>query len=302
MIKKKTKTILRNPLSDQNLSRYIHNATSDNTRRAYRQDILHFEAWGGMLPCDSKTVIQYLHDHAEALSARTLQRRLVALRQFHTYQGFADPTEHPAVQKTMTGILNTHGKPRAKAPAMRLEQLEHCLESWEPIDQLKDARDQAILCVGFFGALRGSEILGMRFDDVSWQEQGITVVIPRSKTDQSGEGQQCALPVLHKVVCPVKALKNWITVSGIESGFLFRSIRSGQLKEYALSLMSLNTMIKREAVRCQFENADKYSSHSLRRGLATSASAAGASFKSIMRQGRWRHEGTVLEYIEEGPR
>jgi len=59
-------------------------------------------------------------------------------------------------------------------------------------------------------------------------------------------------------------------------------------------------MIKREAVRCQFENADKYSSHSLRRGLATSASAAGASFKSIMRQGRWRHEGTVLEYIEEG--
>jgi len=42
--------------------------------------------------------------------------------------------------------------------------------------------------------------------------------------------------------------------------------------------------------------------HSLRHGFATEAAKKGAQFKSIMRQGRWRHEGTVLGYIEEGKR
>ena len=42
--------------------------------------------------------------------------------------------------------------------------------------------------------------------------------------------------------------------------------------------------------------------HSMRRGFATEASKKGASFAAIMRQGRWRYEGTVLGYIEEGKR
>ena len=36
------------------------------------------------------------------------------------------------------------------------------------------------------------------------------------------------------------------------------------------------------------------SSHSLRRGMATSAHRAGADFRDIKKQGGWRHDGTVL--------
>ncbi len=54
--------------------------------------------------------------------------------------------------------------------------------------------------------------------------------------------------------------------------------------------------------RCNLANAEKFSSHSLRRGFATTASRKGVPFVSIMRHGRWRHEGTVLGYIEEGQR
>jgi len=43
-------------------------------------------------------------------------------------------------------------------------------------------------------------------------------------------------------------------------------------------------------------------SHSLRRSFATAASRQGAMFHAIMRQGRWRHQGTVLGYIEAGQR
>lgn len=49
-------------------------------------------------------------------------------------------------------------------------------------------------------------------------------------------------------------------------------------------------------------NAEKMSGHSLRRGFATETSKKGAPFVSIMRHGRWKHEKTVLKYIEEGQR
>lgn len=88
---------LTEPLSVQE---YVHRATADNTRKAYQQDIRHFERWGGRLPADTATVIRYCREHASTINPRTLQRRLVALKQFHLYQGFPDPTDHPLVRKT----------------------------------------------------------------------------------------------------------------------------------------------------------------------------------------------------------
>lgn len=301
MIENRPSEIQRNESTEHRAQFYIQQATSDNTRRAYRQDIHHFEQWGGLLPANSQTVIRYLLDHAKLFSTRTLQRRLVALKQFHVYQGFPDPTAHPSVQKTMTGIQKTHGKPKAKAPAMRLEQLEQCIDSWSTTNSANDARDQALLCVGFFGAFRGRELLSIQMEHLSWHDQGLTILLPKSKTDQAGEGLSVALPILHNSICPVAALKRWLSTAEIDSGLVFPGIsRWGQVRTTTMALSTLNLIIKTHAQRCQFEHSERFSSHSLRRGLATSASAAGASFKSIMRQGRWRHEGTVLEYIEEG--
>src|ERR1700721_1152749 len=83
------------PINLQSLSTYIQAATSHNTRRAYRQDIQHFIAWGGLLPATPDIIISYLHEHAEILNPRTLSRRLTALKNWHTYQELADPTAHP---------------------------------------------------------------------------------------------------------------------------------------------------------------------------------------------------------------
>ena len=61
-------------------------------------------------------------------------------------------------------------------------------------------------------------------------------------------------------------------------------------------------IIKKIAQACQLPNANKFSSHSLRRGFATTASQKGAPFVSIMRHGRWCNESTVLSYIADGQR
>jgi hypothetical protein len=93
-------------------------ATSDNTRRAYQADIRHFETWGGQLPATTESILRYLHAFANTLKPRTLSRHVTALKQWHRYQQFPDPTDAPIVSKTLTGIARVHGKPKEKAPPL----------------------------------------------------------------------------------------------------------------------------------------------------------------------------------------
>ena len=102
---------------------YIAAATSNNTRRAYQADIRHFIQSGATLPASYDGILRYLQTYAPTLNPRTLERRLTALKHWHLYQGFADPTAHSTVRKTLAGIKHIHGKPKDKAPPLTLEEL-----------------------------------------------------------------------------------------------------------------------------------------------------------------------------------
>lgn len=289
--------------SPSQLSTYIQAATSQNTRRAYRQDVQHFIGWGGLLPTTPDIIVRYLHEHAEILNPRTLSRRLTALKHWHDYQGFSDPTLHPLVRKTLTGIQNVHGRPKEKAPAITAEQLALMVRYLKQQDTLQAWRNNALLQVGFFGALRRSELANIQWEHITFVAEGMEILIPRSKGDQRGEGQICALPYGDKALCAATALKVWCEKSHIESGFIFRAInRHDQISHTSLTPDGVSLIIKSIAVLCQLPHAEKMSGHSLRRGFATEASKKGAPFVSILRHGRWRHEKTVLGYIEEGQR
>lgn len=282
---------------------YIQAATSNNTRRAYQSDLRHFITWGGRLPSNVDILLRYLQEHAPTLNPRTLKRRLVAIKHWHTYQGFLDPTTHPLVKKTLSGILHVHGKPAEKAPAFSIEQLLLITDYLTSGNELAKSRNNALLQVGFFGAFRRSELVAMRWENITFVPQGIEILIPRSKTDQEGVGSICAIPYGNSILCPVTALHSWHEKSGVLSGPVFCQILKGnKITTNAISSNSINKIIKTLAISCQLPNAKNYSGHSLRRGFATTASQKGASFSAIMRQGRWRHEGTVHGYIEEASR
>jgi integrase len=70
----------------------------------------------------------------------------------------------------------------------------------------------------------------------------------------------------------------------------------------ALGVASVNTILYDCATLAQHDYVPDLSSHSLRRGMATSAHRAGADFRDIKKQGGWRHDGTVQGYIEEAGR
>ncbi len=291
---------LAHPISTQ---QYITAATSDNTRRAYQSDIRHFIEWGGLLPTIAEVIMHYLQQHADTLNPRTLVRRLTALKNWHLYQGFTDPTSHPMIRKTLAGIKHIHGKPKNKAKALTVETLAMMVEHLKTSSRLIDHRNNAMLQIGFFGAFRRSELVAICWEHIQFVPEGIEILIPRSKTDQDGEGQICAIPYGDKKLCPVTALITWRDESLSQSGFVFRRIGNEEhLKSEAIRPNQINVMIKTIAKACQLPEVKLYSSHSMRRGFATEASKKGAPFGAIMRQGRWRHEGTVLGYIEEGKR
>ena len=50
---------------------------------------------------------------------------------------------------------------------------------------VKDARDRALLLVGFAGGFRRSEIADLNCDDVERVRQGVIVTLRRSKVDQA---------------------------------------------------------------------------------------------------------------------
>lgn len=279
---------------------FLAAATSANTRRTYRSAIRHFLAWGGALPCDEAAVIRYLLSFAEILNPRTLALRLTALAQWHRYQGFPDPTASATVRKTLRGIERVHGRPRQKARALVLEDLEHIVTYLNTLEGLAALRDNALLQLGYFGAFRRSELVMLEVANLQWEREGLQITLPRSKTDQGGEGLDKAIPYGDSVCCPAKALRCWLDAAQIEQGPLFRRIsRWGVLGEVALHEGSVNTILAARAEAAGLSYVPEMSSHSLRRGLATSAHRAGADFLEIKRQGGWRHDGTVHGYIEE---
>lgn len=284
------------------LRHYLQAATSDNTRKAYRSAIRQFEKWGGRLPSDRDTIVRYLLARAALLNPRTLDLHLTAISQWHHYQGVGDPVRDPLVRKTMDGIRRTHSQPKRKAKALRLEHIAQMVKHLQQLpDSKKKYRDIALVLTGFFGAFRRSELVAIRVSDLIWEPEGLIIKIPRSKTDQEAEGLIRALPVGDVVVCPVQALKFWLEEAEISDGPVFRPVnRWDQIQSRSLAPSSINDLLKAMGKACDFDFVSDISSHSFRRGLSTSAARERVDFELIKKQGGWKSDATVWEYVEEG--
>jgi len=253
------------------------------------------------LPATPDMVEGYLRQCADELNPRTLTRRITAIRQWHKLSEHDDPTKHPLVIKTLRGIKRLHGRPRQQAIALRLADLDKITQHLQQVETLITIRNRAMLLVGFFGAFRRSELVALTWEHVEFVSDGMVITLPRSKTDQIGEGSQCVIPFGNDIRCPVRALLAWRKASKLWEGPIFRRVsKTGNINKAAISAYYLNQIIQQSVASANIPNAEQYSAHSLRRGFATEAARLGASMPSIQRHGRWKSTKTVIEYIEAG--
>jgi integrase len=152
-------------------------------------------------------------------------------------------------------------------------------------DSMIGKRDRALLCLGFAGAFRRSELCALDVADLTEVPDGLRVLIRRSKGDQEGQGQEVAIPRGYKLR-PVEAVQTWLAAAEISRGPVFRPVaRGGRVGAEALSPCAASLVIKQRLAAIGLDPA-AYSGHSLRSGFLTSAAEAGASLFKLTEVGR----------------
>ena len=286
----------------------LQSSKATNTVRAYKSDFKDFGlfcAQNGFksLPSEPKIVSLYLtYLSTKDAKMSTLRRRLVSIGVIHRLKGHYLDTKHPSIIENIMGIKRRKGSiQKSKKPLLinYLKQLIDVIDEQNNED-IKKLRDRSIILVGFSGGFRRNEIVSLDYDDLDFVEEGLKIQIRRSKTDQFGEGSVKALPYFDSSkYCPVVSLKNWIEISKIESGPLFRRfIKGSKLSENRLTDQTVALLIK-EYLKLAGIESKNYSGHSLRSGFATSAAESGAEERSIMAMTGHKSTDMVRRYIKE---
>lgn len=289
---------------------YAQSSSAPSTRRAYRADWAAFTAWCARegvdsLPAQPATVANYLATCADGdaaqrqLAVATLERRLVAISRAHELVGHPSPSKDEWVRTVMKGIRRERSTAQRQVAPIGVTVLRQALAALP--DTLLGTRDRALLLIGFCGALRRSELVGLDVGDLKFVPEGLALTLRRSKTDQEGEGVVKGIPLgTCAATCPVRAAQAWIKAASIKEGPLFRPIdRHGTVRGKRLNGSDIAVIVKRSVAAAGFD-ADLYSGHSLRAGLATAAAGAGAPTYNIRRQTGHKTDRMLEIYIREG--
>ena len=272
----------------------LKNSKANNTLRAYQSDYRDFSLFcskNGLssMPTQPKIIALYITHLSKFSKFSTLKRRIASISVIHKLKGHYLDTKHPIIMENLHGIKRTLGsRQKAKKPLL-INSLKKIIKA---IDQEKKERDRdrALILIGFAGGFRRSELVSILKEDVELVDEGLKILIKKSKTDQSGEGSVKAIPYFqNQEFCPVIALKKYMSL---------KKFNSNSEKIFKLSDKSVALIIKKYA---QIAGLDptKYAGHSLRSGFATTAAEFGAEERNIMTMTGHKTTQMVRRYIQE---
>ena len=286
----------------------LQHSKANNTIKAYKSDFNDFSFFCNKngfnaLPTNPKIVSLYLTNLSNNnVKISTLKRRLVSIGVIHKLKGHYLDTKHPLIVENIMGIKRRKGSmQRGKKPLLinNLKQIINVIDE-QKNEKIKKIRDRSIILIGFSGGFRRNEIVSLDYEDLDFVQEGLKINLRRSKTDQFGEGSLKALPYFeNSKYCPVVSISEWIKISKINSGALFRRfIKGSKLSENRLTDQTVALLIK-EYLKLAGIESTNYSGHSLRSGFATSAAEAGAEERSIMAMTGHKSSEMVRRYIKE---
>jgi integrase len=228
---------------------FMRAARSERTREAYGQ------AWAGFtgrcaregrepLPASPETVALWMGALAKGeadrrpLARSTVNLALCAVVLAHHTAGHALDRKHPVIAETWRGISRKKARTETvrQAQPITSDDLRAILtDLGAHAERLPaDARDAALLALGWSAALRRSELIGLDWEKVSTgigslriDDRGLVVTLNTSKGSQT-EAASVVVP------CPdmpmaCAAVKVWASMVALQPGDpVFRSIDKGQ--------------------------------------------------------------------------
>ncbi len=247
---------------------WLESGLSDNTIRAYRSDLHHFEAWmraraTALLQATRRQIKAYLIARADADSNRTAGRSLSTLKRFYGYavaENWLD--SDPCWQATAPPIGRVLPKAIAEPEVERLICAPDCTRP-------SGLRDRAMLETLYAAGLRVSELVNLQLQQVDLQA-GICLV--------SGKGgKQRLVPLGEQAVYWLDKYQSSARLELLAGGQSDGLFITGQRR--CMSRQAFWQNIKRYA---QIAGVDAgLSPHTLRHAFATHLLNHGADLRSV---------------------
>ena len=310
---------------------YLAASRADRTRQSYGRAWVQFQAWCEArqleaLPASPDTVAAWIVDLADGkgteggkqLSRSTVNQYLSAVVLAHHTAGYPLDRKHPRIAAMWQGISRTKAKghTKRKAKALMADELRALVDG---LDQAKtlDARDAALLTLGWAAALRRSELIGLDWSKqgdgvgfVSVEDRGLVVTLATSKGSQT-EAVTIVVPCEDmRTACD--AVERWAAAAGLQPGQpVFRPIdKGGTIAAGRLTDRSVSRIVKARIHKLAVDQgktddeaeaiAEAFSGHSMRAGYATTAGAHDEPAYRIQQRMRHKSADTTTGYIRAG--
>ena len=319
---------------------YAVHARSERTRHEYGRCWRDFTAWcqtmgRDALPASVETVAAYLswlasgRGRGKPLAVSSIGQAAAAIKLAQRTAGYAFDSASPLLQSVMTGIRRDIAKTRTvkRVKPLLRSALEEMLETLKP-DVLRDARDACLLALGWAGALRRSELVGLDWgqlgsaDDprrvgfLTGDAKGLTITLMTSKASQD-TAQTVVIPrAFAPAIC--QAVENWVALAGIAPGSALlrrtdRRVDGSNVGANRIIDQTVNRTIKRRVqvlanTRAKARGGRKmkreeitalvaaFAGHSMRAGYVTSAADRDVQDRDIMQQTRHKTAAMVSVY------
>lgn len=291
-----------------NVERYLLRGLegSANTKLAYSADLRAYEAYCdlhqlGAWPAALETLAGYVAHLADAgRKLATINRHLAAIGKNHQLRGLPSAVNEPALDVLRKGVSLVVGKKQKQAPAFSVPHLKRAIDALD-LTHPEGLRARALLLLGFAGAFRRSELVGLNLEHLHMEhdvaDEVLVVDLSTSKTNQAGAVEQKAIFYAENpAYCPVRAYLAWRAVLGgrIE-GPLFVSLlrgrpgQPGKPSGKRLADRRVNLLVKEHL-------GAKYSAHSLRVSFITTARLAGQPNDFIKNQTGQKTDAMISRY------
>lgn len=286
------------------LPAFLRQALAPNTRDAraskWRQFVRFCQLRQAPARPTARRVAEYImllveHDYRES----TIRNVLSTLEEAAASMRLPPLRESVLVRRALQAARRlAPGEVRQAMPlsAQRLRQILTSLRRAGGAGVWLRARDAALFAVGWAGMMRRAELVAIRWEHVTFFDQGAMIFVPKSKTDP-GRGAWVFLSARRGApaaagIDPVAALRR---LRALQPGQGF-VIKPSVYVTNAISPETVCHRLRKAVDRAGLSDSYLYSAHSLRRGGATHALAAGVSVRMIQVLGRWRSDA-VRRYL-----
>lgn len=231
---------------------------------------------------------------SQGIKSSTIRRKVSSISAIHRLSSLDDPTKHSEVRIIQRKIYRQLGTRFNQAYPITRTLLTRLLATCG--NDLHGLRDRALLLVAYDSMRRRSELTSLRVEDVEWHaDDGATILLRKSKTDQHGSGKW-----IHLSAETTHALHQWLSTTKINEGLIFRGVRTSGAITDGLCESRISRIYKALARKAGLSETlvQSISGHSMRVGGAQDLLNVGASLPQIMVRGGWAKTDTVMRYVE----